>query len=62
MSDNTESSDINRVENENSKFCAFYIVKSCVFLVPDYGKVVFRSFNFDSIDVQTETVLSAGCI
>ena len=29
------------------------------FLVLDYEEVVFRSFNFGSIDIQTESVLSA---
>ena len=28
-------------------------------LVPGYDKVIFRSFNFGSIDMQTEPVLSA---
>ncbi len=32
---------------------------SSAFLVLDYEEVVFRSFNFGSIDVRTKIVLSA---
>ncbi len=46
---------------QNSKkivrFCV--LSTSCAFLVIDYDYVVLKSFNFDSIDVETVFVLSA---
>ena len=42
------------------KIAHFLILRnSSVFLVLDYEEVVFRSFNSDSVDMQTESVLSA---
>ncbi len=34
-------------------------LKNYAFLILDYEEIVFRSFNSDSIDMQTESVLSA---